>query len=296
MNLRAALEDQQVRWAMRNGISLGAPPNRPTSKVLSYVQRLDDNLFEPIEDSIKGQFVAGKGGELDPPDGQSGNMYAVYSSSALCLNLFHHWLRPNTPNSKPPIDGLLTAFQLPRTSVSKIEFEVPNEVNPHFKTPPHLDVQISFCDGPWKYAGIEAKFCEPYGTSEPCGLMPVYLRQKNLWRDWPNLFHFAQRLCPSDRTHLHLHAAQLIKHLLGLRNQCGARFVLVYLWFDPPCEKDAISHRREIEHFGEVLRSDGIQFLFPSYQEVFANLREDGREQLGPYKKYFLDRYLECVV
>ena len=47
------------------------------------------NLFEPLSERVKQQFIAGAGSELNAPNAQSGNMYAVYSSSALCVNLFH---------------------------------------------------------------------------------------------------------------------------------------------------------------------------------------------------------------
>ena len=106
-------------------------------------------------------------------------MYAVYSSSALCVNFFHSWSRildAAPPNSMPSLHSLLAACGLPARPVRSIDFEVPNIVNPHFKVPPHLDVQISFDDGPWKCAGIEAKFCEPYADLKPSGLKPVYLQ------------------------------------------------------------------------------------------------------------------------
>ena len=115
--------------------------------------------------------------------------------------------------------------------------------------------------------GIETKFCEPYGTRRPSGLMPVYLRERALWRDWPNLLSFARKISPNDSLHSHLHAAQLIKHLLGLRNQHGQNFVLVYLWLDVPGETDALCHRQEIEQFSGLLKSDGIPFLSATYQE-----------------------------
>jgi hypothetical protein len=41
-----------------------------------------------------------------------------------------------------------------------IDFEVPNIVNPSFEVTPHLDVQISFAEGTWKRAGIEAKLAQ----------------------------------------------------------------------------------------------------------------------------------------
>jgi hypothetical protein len=128
-------------------------------------------------------------------------------------------------------------------------------------------------EGSWKCAGIEAKFCEPYGGKNPSGLNPVYLRETALWQDSPNVRPFAQTLSPKDLTHSHLHAAQLLKHLLGLRKQKCANFVLVYLWFDVPGTEAARRHRQEIESFGQVLKRDRVAFVSRTYQEVFEVLR-----------------------
>jgi len=296
MNLRKILEHWQVRWAERKGIRVGAPPGNTSSTVTGYVSELQENLFEPLSERVKQQFIAGAGGELNAPDGQSGNMYAVYSSSALCVNLFHRWSRlvgAAPPRSRPPIDPLLRACGLPEKTATSIDFEAPNIVNPRFKVAPHLDVQISFDDGPWKCAGIEAKFCEPYGSKIPGDLMECYLRETALWQGWPNIRAFAQKLSPKDLIHSHLHAAQLLKHLLGLRKRNKTSFVLVYLWFDVPGAEAAIRHRREIKSFAEVLKHDGVAFVSRTYQEVFEILRGEDGQPKSPYVTYLLERYLD---
>jgi hypothetical protein len=295
MNLRGHLENWQAQWAKRKGIALGAPRGNPASRVTGYVSKLQDNLFEPLSERVKRQLIAGAGGELDAPDGQSGKLYAVCSSSALCMNLFHHWSRllelaPANPG--PSIEALLTACGLPIRPIRSIDFEVPNTVNPHFKAAPHVDVQLSFDDGPWKCAGIEAKFCEPYGDNKPGGLYPVYLSQTALWQGWPNVRALAQELTPNDLMHSHLHAAQLLKHLLGLRKQNGTNFVLVYLWFDVPGTDAAMQHRREIESFSEVLKHDSIAFVSRTYQEVFEALRCGKGELESQHLAYLLERYV----
>jgi hypothetical protein len=295
MNLREHLEKWQVRWAERKGIALGSPPGNPASRVTGYVRKVQDNLFEPLSERVKRQLIASAGGELDAPDGQSGNLYAVCSSSALCMNLFHHWsrlLEMAPGNSRPSIEPLLTACGLPIRQLRSIDFEVPNTVNPHFKAAPHVDVQLSFDGGPWKCAGIEAKFCEPYGDNKLGGLFPVYISQTALWQGWPNVRALAKELTPSDRMHSYLHAAQLLKHLLGLRKQNGTNFILVYLWFDVPGTDAAMEHRREIKSFSEVLKHDRIAFISRTYQEVFEALRcrEDGLE--GQLVAYLLERYV----
>ena len=166
-------------------------------------------------------------------------------------------------------------------------------MNPRFKTAPHLDVQISFDEGLWECVGIEAKFCEPYGDQKPGGLMECYLREAALWQGWPNVRAFAQSLSPQDLTHSHFHAAQLLKHLLGLRKQNNTNFVLVYLWFDVPGAEAAIRHRREIESFDEVLKRDGVAFVSRTYQEVFEILRGGIGGPKSSHVEYLLERYLD---
>jgi hypothetical protein len=125
------------------------------------------------------------------------------------------------------------------------------------------------------------------------GLNPVYLRQTALWQNWPHVRAFAEELSPSDLTHSHLHAAQLVKHLLGLRKQYGTNFVLVYLWFDVPGAEAAALHRREIECFGEALKRDDIPFVSRTYQEVFEVLRDGNDGRSNSHIMYLLERYME---
>ncbi len=294
MSARNWLEYWQFEWARRRGVQLGPPASNPRRKKFGYVKTLEENLFEPISARVKQQFIAGAGGELEPPHGETGNMYAVYSSSALCVNLFHPWSAADPsrpPNSSNSVGLLLQACGLPSIPVASIDFEVPQIVNPEFHTPPHLDVQISFNQGEWKCAGIEAKFCEPYAARKHFGLNPCYLSEKALWRDWPNVLAFAEKLSPSDHTHLYLNAPQLLIHLLGLRRHAKEKFVLLYLWFDVPRTEQADRHRQEIASFGEILRTDGIAFVSRTYQDVFQFLRN--RASQSAHTTYLVDRYLD---
>lgn len=62
MSLRKDLENWQAQWAQRNGIRVGAPPGNAASRVTGYVSELQENLFEPLADRVKQQFIAGAGG------------------------------------------------------------------------------------------------------------------------------------------------------------------------------------------------------------------------------------------
>jgi hypothetical protein len=294
MSLRKDLENWQAQWAASHRVRIGAPPANPASRATGYVRDLHLNLFEPLSERAKQQFIAGAGGELDAPRGRSGHMYAIYSSSALCVNFFHYWFRlldAAPPSSKPPVDSLLLSCGLPARPVKSIDFELPNIVNPRFKVPPHLDVQISFEDG--SCAATESKFCEPYGGQRPGGLNTVYLQETALWQDWPNVRAFAQEISPYDLINSHLHAAQLLKHLLGLRMQNSTNFVLVYLWFDVPGAEAATRHRLEIESFGKISKRDGVAFVSRTYQESFEALRGENRDSSSPHVAYLSERYLD---
>jgi len=293
MSVRNRLENWQTAWAQSRGVRLEPPLWIPGSKKCGYVHTLQENLFEPISERVKQQFILGAGGELKAPDGASGNMYAAYSSSALCVNLFHPWsgvldAAPTDLTASSVL--LLEALGLPSMPIKSVDFEAPQIVNPKFLTSPHLDVQISFHESEWKCAGVEAKFCEPYPGKKHGGLDACYLREEVLWQDWSSVLAFAEEISNSGGMYFHLDASQLLKHLLGLRRQHGTRFILMYLWFDVPGSKEAQILRREIASFSEVLRGDGIAFVSRTYQEVFQFLRNC--ESKSPHVDYLVDRYL----
>lgn len=289
MSLRRQIEDWQVRWAGRNGIRMGT--------AAGSVAKLDENLFEPLTQRAWQQFIGGAGSELDPPDGQSGHLYSVYSSTALLVNFLHPWTRPpdadSSRNAGDRAGPLLKACGLSGATATRIDFEVPVPVNPRFAKPPHVDALIRLSGSGWKCAAIEAKFCEPYGGKKQGGLYSVYLRERELWTGWPHLREFAGRLSPTDDVHTCLHAAQLIKHLLGLKKEYGAQAVLVYLWFDVPGEMAARLHREEVESFSAVLESDGIPFVSRTYQQLLKALEAEVDDSERRYIGYLRGRYME---
>jgi len=96
---------------------------------------------------------------------------------------------------------------------------------------------------------------------------------------------------PEDGRFAFLHAAQLIKHILGLKKKHAlARFRLLYLWYDA-FGKAGYTHRREADAFAEIVRSDGVAFHHTTYQEVITRLL-DNREQHPAYVDYLAVRYL----
>lgn len=141
-----------------------------------------------------------------------------------------------------------------------------------------------------KVAGVECKFSEPYGRTHT-GLAPRYLGLDDRWRSFPRLHEIARDISPDDERYRHLHAAQVIKHILGLtRAHPPEHFCLLYLWYDAPGE-EALRHRAEVQEFSDAAEADGIDFRSRTYQEVILSLTgvRDGHRE---YVDYLAERCL----
>jgi hypothetical protein len=89
-----------------------------------------------------------------------------------------------------------------------------------------------------------------------------------------------------------LHPAQLVKHILGLKNKYNKRaFRLLYLWYDVHGE-ESYEHRKKIERFSEIVKKDGIKFSSISYQKLILNLAKNYYHGNEKYFNYIIDRYL----
>lgn len=154
--------------------------------------------------------------------------------------------------------------------------------------------------------GIESKFAEPYGSRKHGGLKQKYVENLSLWKGLPNLHELAKEISPDDTKFQYLDAAQLIKHILGLKkniddcNSChrpeSGRFLshgfhLLYLWYDV-VGKAGGEHRREIERFAEIAKKDKVKFSHITYQEVIAKLSKVFYGGNEAYCDYLTDRYL----
>ncbi len=169
MKAETYLVERQIAWAVRNHIKLMKSPGQQDSveefdgeeNRTAYTTTPEDNLFEPMRDDVKTQFQSGDGGEL------GGKMQALYSSSALGCNLFHH-LR-----DLPHQSCLLDALQIPLEAAVSIQFEqkrpvMENPRNQGFPRDPNLDVVIRFESRRHLETAIECKFREPW-SGKPGG-------------------------------------------------------------------------------------------------------------------------------
>jgi hypothetical protein len=99
-------------------------------------------------------------------------------------------------------------------------------------------------------------------------------------------------ISPDDAQHEYLDVAQLIKHMLGLKEKFGkSNFRLLYLWYDA-FGYEGWRHRDEIARYMEVAKSDGIAFHELSYQELIARLADNYRTTHPEYIEYISGRYL----
>jgi hypothetical protein len=278
---------KQTAWAANRGIALvGSKGSRGRP---AYTPKLEQNLFQPLLPEIKESFEAGDGGELGSP-GMPGKMQAVHSSSALGVNVFQYW------KSISAIPVIASACGLCRrgSQVScDIRFEEKHPIKDSFGYHPNIDVVIhNTPTAKIRRFAIECKFSEAYGAHKHGGLKAKYLECAGIWSDIPKLRAFAERISPHDRDFMHLHPAQLVKHILGLKRQFGlGGFRLLYLWYDVFGEQGK-RHWDEVGEFASVAKQDGIKFHSLTYQELIATLANQLQTEHHEYIRYLTQRYL----
>ena len=74
-----------------------------------------------------------------------------------------------------------------------------------------------------------------------------------------------------NRRYVHLDAAELVKHVLGLRRCSESACQLLYLYYDVPGPSGA-KRAQEIHDFVEVARQDGLTVMSAAYQDVLMRL------------------------
>jgi hypothetical protein len=277
------IQSKQQSWACRQGIKLvgSTIPDNKDKGEKNYVTDLSENLFEPLSEENVASFKAAKGHEIEDSKNQRAKMKALHSSSALAVNVFQYW---QTKGDKSPITS---ACGLPGVN-GGISFEGKYKIN-GYSTPPTIDVVIKGSDA-FVYA-IESKFSEPYGGGHNKRLKP-YISNPAIWSGLSNVLELAESIYLKHSRYRRLDAAQLIKHILGLKHNLGAGFHLLYLWYDVD-GKEGVDHRREIELFASIVKEDGINFSHVTYQDVITKLKESfyiGNEE---YCDYLTKRYLK---
>jgi hypothetical protein len=289
MNGREYIISKQLAWASSKGLRLIGSKKERGAKV--YAETLEDNLFMPLSSSARKNFSEGDGKETEPDrDGNPAKMQALHSSSALAVNVFQYW---QSINMIPAIAAACGFCEKSNHNSVNLCFEKKFVISPSFQRSPNIDVVIENKENSrFSVFAIESKFSEAYSPHKHDGLKEAYLALSDLWDDIPKLKDFAATISPLDNFYKHLHPAQLIKHILGLKKEYGKKgFRLLYLWYD--CfGNEGAKHREEIKSFNWIAKSDGIHFHAITYQKLIADLWKNHREEHPRYVYYLTSRYL----
>ncbi len=280
--------NKQTEWARSRGFNLvGSQGVRGKP---AYVSCHDDNLFLPLSEKLRDSLNKGDGNELGAGE-HPGKLQAIYSSSALGINVFQYW---DSVNDAPAIAAACGLCKQGSRAASHFSFEEKFPINDGFAKHPNLDVVIhNSPESKIKVLAIECKFREAYDARGHQGIKPKYLEQcETLWADMPNLRQLAEDISPADDEFKYLHAAQLIKHILGLKRKFGLDgFRLLYLWYDV-LGLDGASHRQEVDTFSAYAKKDRIMFHSLSYQELICQMAKTLEPEHSEYIHYLTGRYL----
>lgn len=289
------IKTAQQKWAekFKKGINLvsGAfdEDGIDSNKDKDYFEKIEYNLFDGKLNN-KNAYNDGDGNEIKAITHRP-KMSALHSSSALVVNLFQYWQGKD-------VSPLLKALNMIRHNDkiinAKIEFEDKFKIDENtkkFPKPANLDITIKFEEN--QIIAIESKFTEPYGSVN--NKISKSYTEDSLWNKHPeleNLKTLAKEIYNKNRNFQYLDAAQLIKHILGLKNsKYKENFTLLYLWYDVPGTKEAKKHEEEIDKFAKIVGEDNINFCHITYQKVISYLKENYKNEHKDYIKYLVERY-----
>lgn len=279
------VQAKQRAWAVRKGISLqGSAGGRGAP---NYTLSVGENLLGgELHPTVAASFHAGAGGELKGP---IPTMSALHSSAALAVNLFQYWV------VRDDLATLATILEVPSRGITKGSFEEQFPVcdAPEargFVRSPHLDFAMQYADG--GCVGIECKLFEPYGRLAHTPLRKPYLDLPDAWHDIPEWRRLAEQLAVDSAGYHRLGAAQLVKHVLGLKfGRPADKVRLLYLYCDAIGD-DATQHRDEIQRFEAAVSGGAVRFVPLSVQEFVLRAVRRVRAEHPAYVDYLAERYL----
>jgi len=277
---------RQIEWAKNAGITLIRPT--PASAREAYTLSLNENFYQIPDPQTISDIEGGDGGELTAIGGNPASIQAVHSSSALPVNIFDYWKKSSNISTIASSCGFCSSKA---SIIGTVRYEQQFPVDDSFERAPNLDVVLYPNNSRYSAFATECKFTEPYSSRGHGGLSDKYLQLPAIWDGIPNLKNLAEQISPDDDQFHHLHPAQLIRHILGLKMRYGkSGFRLLYLWYDA-FGVSGHHHLEEITEFSEIAKSDGVSFLHRTYQQVILNLSKH-RAAHPDYTKYITRRYL----
>jgi hypothetical protein len=271
MPARRELERRQRRWADSAGVDYDAA---------GYARDLGANLRAPLSAATLAELD--RGSELTPDRLRPARLRSLTSSAALVVNVFDYWRGRDT--------GPLVAALGLATGSPRLLFEEPLATG-LTGDPPLADVVLRWPDG--RTVAIESKFAEWLVRRPPSksGFKRKYFPPGGgVWEavGRPLCQGLAVDIDAGRERFRHLHAAQLLKHALGLARSSPAESALLYLYYDHP-SREREAHRAELERFAQRLGPE-LDFRALTYQTLFAALSRERAEDRG-YLAYLRARY-----
>jgi Restriction Endonuclease associating with ARP len=286
LSAKKDLQRRQRRWADAAGVR---------SDASGYVPHLEDNLRVALSMGARSAFVGGP--ELQPRRRRPPKLLALHSSAALVANVFDHF----SERDRAP---LAAAFGL-QGRIVRLCFEA------QFPTglpgqPPAVDVALVLDFG--EQVAVESKFSE-WLVRRPrhkAIFKPKYFPAgRGVWAEYglPRCQALAEELQARTERFKHLHAAQLLKHALGLAawaagearstpTRSSPSFALCYLYYDWPGRESAV-HRAELERFTARVAGE-LRFSGLTYQALYRRLRDTSGIDRA-YVDYLKARYFADV-
>ena len=268
---RKDLERRQRRWADAAGVEYDAR---------GYVRELAANLRTPLDATALAELE--RGSELEPTLTRPGRLWSLMSSAALVVNVFDYWRGRDTA-------PLAAALGLPAGS-PHVSFEQPLPTGLD-GDPPTTDVALRWPSG--RVAAIESKFGE-WLVRRPRN-KAVFKRKyfppgREVWTaaGLPRCQELAVDIDTGSERFRWLHAAQLLKHALGLAHLGAPATTLVYLYYDWP-SPEATEHAAELARFSRRVAAD-CDFCVLTYQALHAALAA-GDALDARYRAYLAQRY-----
>jgi len=272
------IKANQKRWAEKRGISLH-------QEYPFYTKDINQNLFVPLSKETTFDFSVGNGGEIDSKDDTLPKMQALFSSSALVVNVFEYWMQ------NKEFTQIANALGIENKNIRDVVFEQKFPViNP--AAPAHIDVCFNYGDG--NIIGIECKFTEPYTSGNKNQFSDSYFRNDAIWNGICDLRGTAQLIKNGEAEFNYLDAGQLVKHIVGLNKKLKdkSKYKLLYMYYPAVGTEPENAHEIELMGFEKMVGLSGIQFKFISWREVISYLFEHFCGEHEKYVRYIMDRYV----
>jgi len=280
MDSQRYIKEKQKFWAKSKGIKLIGSKIESGKKI--YTTQKKDNLFCELSEETILNFNSADGNEFGSGK-YPGKIQALHSSSAIAVNVFEYWKNRNC-------EIIAKSLKIPSKNIINLVFEKKLCISEHFDKQPNIDVVFEYSNS--YLSAIECKFTEAYGRAHT-GLKKKYI-EIGLWGNIPETLKLSKLISTNDNIFKYLHAAQLIKHMLGLLKHCKGKkneFRLIYLWYNA-FGKDGHIHQDEINKIKDIFQEDGLNFQSITYQELIVNLMKNNNEEHTEYINYIAERYL----